>query len=144
LSRRLGREGDAALGIDRLGHRHRVLARRQAAIDAALDEDFDDAARLKAEVERRDDMAPQMVQSLHRAERRQRRDHPVGERQARPVPHRAERQFGSQIGIIRHEMRHCAGPEQAAAQRRPITAQFFAGGHPRVSTRRLTGDAWLA
>jgi hypothetical protein len=85
----------------------------------------------------RGDVSAQVIQPLHRAKRRQRGDHPIFERQA-PVPHRAKRQLGAQIGVIGNEVLARAQAEQAAAERRAVVAQFPPCRHSVASMRDLT------
>ena len=102
-----------ALGVDRFGHRHRLFACRQTGIDPALDEHLDDRPRRQSQIESGDDVPAQMVQSLHRAQRGQCRDHAICKCEAWPVPHHTERQFGAQIGVVRYEMRPRLGASKS-------------------------------
>jgi len=76
----------------------------------------------------------QVVEPPHRAQRGQCGDHPVGQGEAGTVPHDAERQFGAQLGVIRHEVRPCLGAEQLVAQVGAVAAQLLTASHWRASS----------
>jgi hypothetical protein len=73
-----------------------------------------------------------MVEPRYRAQRGQRGDHPVWQGEAGTVPHDAERQFGAQLGVIRHEVRPCLGAEQPVAQVPAVAAQILTASHWRA------------
>ena len=76
-----------------------------------------------------------MAESLHRAQRGQCRDHAVRQGEAGAAPYYTERQFGAQIGVVRHEMRaRRLGAEQPVAQVRAVAAQILTGDHRRTSS----------